>query len=88
LLLALLLGGVIGHGGSAADQCSGGAGFGRLRADRPHHSAESSPTRMAAQVVSGIGLLGAWATLRQGINMRGLIPKLLDFARWQIPAEK
>src|ERR1700731_701138 len=35
-------------------------------------SAESSPTRVAAQIVSGIGFLGAGVILREGINIRGL----------------
>jgi len=33
---------------------------------------ESSPTRMAAQVVSGIGFLGAGIIFREGLNVRGL----------------
>ncbi|WP_350344479.1 MgtC/SapB family protein [Proteinivorax tanatarense] len=33
---------------------------------------ESSPTRMAAQVVSGIGFLGAGVIIRDGTNIRGL----------------
>jgi putative Mg2+ transporter-C (MgtC) family protein len=33
---------------------------------------DSSPTRVAAQVVSGIGFLGAGVILREGINIRGL----------------
>jgi putative Mg2+ transporter-C (MgtC) family protein len=33
---------------------------------------ESSPTRIAAQVVSGIGFLGGGVILREGINVRGL----------------
>ncbi|NBG87163.1 MgtC/SapB family protein [Isachenkonia alkalipeptolytica] len=33
---------------------------------------EGSPTRMAAQVVSGIGFLGAGVIIRQGTNIRGL----------------
>lgn len=33
---------------------------------------ESSPTRVAAQVVSGIGFLGAGVILREGLNVRGL----------------
>lgn len=33
---------------------------------------ETSPTRMAAQVVSGIGFLGAGVILREGMNVRGL----------------
>lgn len=30
------------------------------------------PTRVAAQIVSGIGFLGAGAILREGVNVRGL----------------
>ena len=33
---------------------------------------EGSPTRMAAQVVSGIGFLGAGVIIREGTNIRGL----------------
>jgi putative Mg2+ transporter-C (MgtC) family protein len=33
---------------------------------------DTSPTRVAAQVVSGIGFLGAGVILRQGIDVRGL----------------
>ncbi len=33
---------------------------------------ENSPTRIAAQVVSGIGFLGAGVILREGLNVRGL----------------
>lgn len=33
---------------------------------------ESSPTRMAAQVVSGIGFLGAGIIFKEGLNVRGL----------------
>ena len=32
----------------------------------------SSPTRVAAQVVSGIGFLGAGVIFREGLNVRGL----------------
>lgn len=35
-------------------------------------SGDNSPTRVAAQVVSGIGFLGAGVILREGINIRGL----------------
>jgi putative Mg2+ transporter-C (MgtC) family protein len=35
-------------------------------------SGDNSPTRMAAQIVSGIGFLGAGVILREGINIRGL----------------
>jgi putative Mg2+ transporter-C (MgtC) family protein len=33
---------------------------------------ESSPTRIAAQVVSGIGFLGGGVIIRDGFNIRGL----------------
>jgi putative Mg2+ transporter-C (MgtC) family protein len=33
---------------------------------------EASPTRVAAQVVSGIGFLGAGIIFREGLNVRGL----------------
>src|SRR5579872_2593324 len=33
---------------------------------------ESSPTRVAAQVVSGLGFLGGGVILREGLNVRGL----------------
>jgi putative Mg2+ transporter-C (MgtC) family protein len=33
---------------------------------------ETSPSRMAAQVVSGIGFLGAGAIMREGLNVKGL----------------
>jgi len=35
-------------------------------------SNDNSPTRVAAQIVSGIGFLGAGVILREGINVRGL----------------
>ncbi len=35
-------------------------------------SGDDSPTRMAAQVVSGVGFLGAGVILREGINVTGL----------------
>jgi putative Mg2+ transporter-C (MgtC) family protein len=35
-------------------------------------SADASPTRVAAQVVSGIGFLGAGIIFREGANVRGL----------------
>lgn len=34
--------------------------------------AEASPTRVAAQVVSGVGFLGAGVILRDGLNVRGI----------------
>jgi putative Mg2+ transporter-C (MgtC) family protein len=35
-------------------------------------TADNSPTRVAAQIVSGIGFIGAGVILREGINIRGL----------------
>ena len=35
-------------------------------------SGDNSPTRVPAQIVSGIGFLGAGVILREGINVRGL----------------
>ena len=34
--------------------------------------ADSSPTRIAGQIVTGIGFLGAGVTMRSGLNVRGL----------------
>ncbi|WP_371360273.1 MgtC/SapB family protein, partial [Salmonella sp. E404] len=33
---------------------------------------EESPTRVAAQIVSGIGFLGAGIIFKEGLNVRGL----------------
>ncbi len=55
--------------------------FERIRSSRwvrpvswpsPAWSGQGDPTRVAAQVVSGIGFLGAGVILREGINVRGL----------------
>jgi putative Mg2+ transporter-C (MgtC) family protein len=48
---------------------TGAAAFVTLSALMP---GESSPTRIAAQVVSGIGFLGAGVILREGLNIRGM----------------
>lgn len=84
LLLSLLLGGLIGlerelHGrpaglrthilvclGSALTMVIGA----EVRASAIGVSVD--PTRMAANVVSGIGFLGAGTILREGVNVRGL----------------
>ncbi|RSN24680.1 magnesium transporter [Amycolatopsis sp. WAC 04169] len=42
-------------------------GFGGLTT-----SGDADPTRVAAQIVSGIGFLGAGVILRDGLNVRGL----------------
>ena len=49
--------------------CLGAALFVSLASFVPN---ESSPTRVAAQVVSGIGFLGGGVILREGLNVRGL----------------
>jgi putative Mg2+ transporter-C (MgtC) family protein len=40
--------------------------------DDGHSAATFDPTRVAAQVVTGIGFLGAGAIIQQGLNVRGL----------------
>jgi putative Mg2+ transporter-C (MgtC) family protein len=45
-------------------------GFGEVLADDP--AARFDPTRIAAQIVTGIGFLGAGAILRSGMSVRGL----------------
>jgi putative Mg2+ transporter-C (MgtC) family protein len=47
----------------------GAAMFCLIAALSPH---EASPTRIAAQIASGIGFLGAGVILRDGLNIRGL----------------
>jgi putative Mg2+ transporter-C (MgtC) family protein len=49
--------------GSALFTIVGAYGFGSIRTD---------PTRIAAQIVTGIGFLGAGAIIRQGFSVRGL----------------
>src|SRR5919112_5396295 len=44
---------------------------GGVRVD-PNVRLQLDPTRIAAQIVSGIGFLGAGAIIRQGFNVRGL----------------
>lgn len=48
---------------------TGSAAFVAVSAMMP---GDNSPTRIAAQVVSGIGFLGAGVILREGLNVRGL----------------
>jgi putative Mg2+ transporter-C (MgtC) family protein len=43
-----------------------------LRESDPNVVARLDPSRIAAQVVSGIGFLGAGAIIRQGLSVRGL----------------
>ena len=39
---------------------------------RDFEAAAADPTRIAAQIVTGIGFLGAGAIIRQGLSVRGL----------------
>jgi putative Mg2+ transporter-C (MgtC) family protein len=57
--------------GRAADQCAGGAGGGGLRDLLGAVSGRGQPTRVAAQVVSGIGFLGAGIIFRDGLQRAG-----------------
>jgi putative Mg2+ transporter-C (MgtC) family protein len=76
---ALLLGGIIGFERQWRQRMAGlrtnalvaigAAGFVVFSATA---AGNDSPTRVAAQVVSGIGFLGAGVILREGINVRGL----------------
>ncbi len=76
---ALLLGAVIGFERQWRQRMAGlrtnalvaigAAGFVVFSAS---FSGEDSPTRVAAQIVSGIGFLGAGVILREGLNVRGL----------------
>lgn len=77
--IALILGGIIGlerqwHQRTAGIRtnalvCIGASGFVIFATFFPH---ETSPTRIAAQVVSGIGFLGAGVIMREGLTVRGL----------------
>lgn len=77
--MALLLGAVIGFERQWRQRMAGlrtnalvsigAAGFVVFSLTIP---GDNSPTRVAAQVVSGIGFLGAGVILREGINVRGL----------------
>lgn len=77
--VALMLGGIIGferqwHRRTAGIRtnalvCIGAAGFVIFATYFPH---EASPTRIAAQIVSGIGFLGAGVIMREGLTVRGL----------------
>lgn len=53
--------------GAALFTIAGAYGFGNLP-----HAASVDPARIAAQVASGVGFLGAGAILRQGLGVRGL----------------
>jgi putative Mg2+ transporter-C (MgtC) family protein len=58
------------HGGPADQRARLGRGS-RVVFSMPV-AADSSPTRAAAQIVSGIGFLGAGVIMREGLNISGL----------------
>lgn len=79
--LALLLGGVVGFERERDSQPAGlrthmilvlGACLAAIISEEMGARFGSDPTRLAAQVISGIGFLGAGAILRFGFNIKGL----------------
>ena len=78
LATALVVGMVIGierqwrHKMAAADQRARIDRCRHVLPDRRHERSRGSPTRIAAQVASGIGFLGAGVIRRDGLNVRGL----------------
>ena len=88
ILVAAVLGGLVGLERELSDQPAGlrthilvvlGAclfalvgAYGLESFTSGEATIRSDPTRIAAQVVSGIGFLGAGAILRDGLNIRGL----------------
>ncbi len=79
LLAAILAGGVIGAEREFRDKAAGfrtiificvGATLFTIFSQRM--GADSSPTRIAANIVTGIGFLGAGAILRDGVKVAGL----------------
>ena len=79
--LALILGGIIGFERERDSQPAGlrthmilvvGACLTMMLSINIADQAGTDPSRMAAQVVSGIGFLGAGAILRYGYNVKGL----------------
>lgn len=85
LLLACLLGGIIGYERESTNRPAGfrthilvcvGAALIMITAEyvsrRYAGLTNVDPTRLGAQVVSGIGFLGAGTIIREGVNVRGL----------------
>ena len=79
--LSLVLGGIIGFERERDSQPAGlrthmilvvGACLAMMLSINIASIADTDPTRLAAQVVSGIGFLGAGAILRSGFNVKGL----------------
>ncbi|MFQ3665993.1 MAG: MgtC/SapB family protein [Sphingomonadaceae bacterium] len=79
LLAAILLGGLIGLERQWRQRLAGlrtntlvALGAASFVVFAANFGDEMSPTRVAAQVVSGIGFLGAGIIFREGVNVRGL----------------
>jgi putative Mg2+ transporter-C (MgtC) family protein len=82
LLLAAFLGGLVGWERERRDRpaglrthilvCLGSALITLVSIHLPGHHPNSDATRIAAQIVSGIGFLGAGTIMRQGNVVRGL----------------
>jgi putative Mg2+ transporter-C (MgtC) family protein len=81
LFVAAVLGGAVGLERELRERQAGlrthlvvcvGAALFTLVSAYGFAGARVDPTRIAAQIVSGIGFLGAGAIIRQGLNVRGL----------------
>jgi putative Mg2+ transporter-C (MgtC) family protein len=85
LLLAVILGGIIGFEREYTHRPAGfrthilvclGSALVMVTSEfifnKYHLSANMDPTRLGAQVISGIGFLGAGTIIRDGVNVRGL----------------
>jgi putative Mg2+ transporter-C (MgtC) family protein len=79
LAVALILGSLIGFERQWHQKMAGlrtnalvALGAGGFVVFSAMYPTQSDPTRMAAQIVSGIGFLGAGVILREGVNVHGL----------------
>ncbi|MFQ5693612.1 MAG: MgtC/SapB family protein, partial [Nitrospinota bacterium] len=81
LLLSMILGGIIGAEREWRNQPAGlrshlilslGAALATIVSIELGNRYGSDPTRIAANIVTGVGFLGAGAILRLGISVRGL----------------
>ena len=81
IALSLVLGGIIGFERERDSQPAGlrthmilvvGACLAMMLSVNIATAAGTDPTRLAAQVISGIGFLGAGAIMRSGFNVKGL----------------
>jgi putative Mg2+ transporter-C (MgtC) family protein len=81
MVIAMLLGSIIGYNRELDSQPAGlrthmilvgGACLAMILSVNMGIAANSDPARLAAQVITGIGFLGAGAIMRYGLNVRGL----------------